>query len=218
MADLERIGKTHQPLYSRDSVDVRSCGSQLFNHRVKLPMGPPSLMIGCFPYEWAEQREGLFVDLNCSCRGTNRRNLIKTSFAHTVRSSCNKIQTGFDVDEPLRLVYDFALFVFLAGDRIGMCKPCVDQVSNRTSIVCFCNRKDRNDGNERNAGGATVGGTRSTSSTAGACSTSGARSNCLRGTKTLPCSDASYYRISAPQACPIRRRARLRREAPRPPG
>jgi hypothetical protein len=94
---------------------------------------------GRFPYEWTgKQREGAFVDLNCSYQETN---------------------------------------------RAGIC--------------CSCNRKNSNDGNERNTGCTTIGGgTRSTSSEeisqAGDCATGGVWSNGLRGTEALPRSDASY--------------------------
>src|SRR5258707_13157728 len=77
--------------------------------------------------------------------------------------------------------------------------------TNISGVFCSCNRKDRNDGNERNAGVVTCGGTRSTSSpeisSAGACSTDGARGNGLRGTEALLRSDASEHRVPAPQAC-----------------
>src|SRR5579862_3398435 len=67
-----------------------------------------------------------------------------------------------------------------------------------------CNRKDRNDGNQRGDSNTICGVARSTSSTSsseGDCSTDEARGNDLRGTEALSCSDASKHRVPAPQAC-----------------
>lgn len=68
-------------------------------------------------------------------------------------------------------------------------------------VVGSCNRKDRNDGNERGDGNTICSVARSTSSTAssseGDCSTDEAWGNGLRGTEALSCSDASEHRVPA---------------------